>query len=534
MKPLAKMVPLLALILAAPTLSAAVPTTRLEEFAFQGKPFMLEGSFARGQADLFLRQERDARCLSEGMGGENLLLGVRFGAANVYVFWLNHRQRSVRLAYHDLQRCRSRVLPLPGFSAFGPPEVVEEGGRPLALLFLGDRSGNLDLFHYELSSGALTALTATPYCEKGFTWKRDAAGLEFQTRHLGGSCRYRFDPASQRSTLLSEEKLRPLRHRPTAAGEGDFYNTFVGFGDSITWGQIEAVQRLDLCYLTRMRDHDLALNYGASDFINLGVPGDGTRSGAERVDQDLRYVSAFYFLLMLGVNDVSQAEFSLADSLENIEYIIDAARARDMRVIVSTLTPRRDVKAETLWYWNNLHALSAGILNLAAAKQVASIDALTAFLETNPPDGWKDLLETPGTVVVDGEEVVVKGNHPNGDGHALIASLFAAALVAFPPLPPADVKVLNPAAALSRTATWNASQESDFDHFHIDFGFQDGELPYSVDTLAAFYTFRLFPFLPQLDFRIQTVDRSGHASGFRTPSATAAGAQRPPRAPLGD
>ncbi len=534
MKPLAKTVLLLTLILAAQALYAAGPMTRLEEFSFQNTPFVLEGSFARGQADLYLRQGRGALCLSAGMGGENLLLGVRFGAANAYVFWLNHRQGSVRLAYHDLQRRRSRLLPLPGFSAFSSLEVVEDGGRPLALLFLGDRSGNRDLFHYEFSSGALTALTATPYCEKGFTWNRDAAGLEFQTRHLGGSCRYRFDPANRQSTLLSEEKRRPLRRRPAAAGEGDFYNTFVGFGDSITWGQIEAVQRLDLCYLARMRDHDLALNYGVSDFVNLGVPGNGTLAGAERVDQDLRYVSAFYFLLMLGVNDVSQGEFSLADSLENIEYIIDAAQARGMRVIVSTLTPRRDVKAETLWYWNNLHALSAGILNLAAARQTASIDALTAFLETHPPDGWKDLLETPGTVVVDGQEVVVKGNHPNGDGHALIASLFAAALVAFPPLPPADVKVLNPAAALSRTATWNACLESDFDHFHVEFGFQDGEFPYSFDTLAAFYTFRLFPFLPHLVFRVQTVDRSGHASGFRAPLAAAAGAQRPLRAPLGD
>jgi hypothetical protein len=55
---------------------------------------------------------------------------------------------------------------------------------------------------------------------------------------------------------------------------------------------------------------------------------------------------------------------------------------------------------------------------------VASIDTLSAFMNTHPPDGWKDLLETPGWVIVDGERVWVKGNHPNAKGHRLIADLF--------------------------------------------------------------------------------------------------------------
>lgn len=526
MKPFAKTVSLLALLLAAPALPAAGPTTRLEEFSFRERSFVLEGAFARGQADLFLRQGQDARCLSEGMSGENLLLGVRSGAANAYVFWLNHRPRSIRLAYYDLQRRRSRMLPLEGFSAIAAPEAVERDGRLAALLFLAERAGNVDLFHYDLAAATLTALTATPYCEKRFTWRQTAAGLEFATSHLRGSCRYRFDAASRQSTLLAEETRPPRRRRPAAAAAADYHNTFAGFGDSITWGKVEGVQRLDLCFLTQMRDTYLALDYGPCDFVNLGVPGDETIHGAERVDEDLRGLQAFYFLLMLGVNDVIKADFSLASSLENIEYILDAALASGMRVIVSTLTPRKDMRSETLWYWNNLYALSSGILDLAARKGTAGIDTLAAFMASNPPDGWMDLLETPGTVIVDGQAVTVKGNHPNGDGHALIASLFSAALVAFPPLAPAGVKVLNPADAVGRTATWDVCLESDFDHFHIEFGFKPGEFPYAVDTQAGYYTFWLFPFLPALDFRIQAVDRSGHASEFRAPAGPAAGALR--------
>lgn len=532
MKSHAKILALLALFaLAQPRLSASADgTTRLEEFSFQGNSFALEGAFAPGQADIYLRQERGRQRLSDGMKGENLLLGARVGAGNFYVFWLNYRRRAVRLAYYDHLRRRSRMLPLKGFSALGLPEVVERDNRPAALLFLGNRADNDDLFYYEFPSGTLSALTSTPYCEKGFTWRRSAAGLEFETIHLNGRCRYRFDAASRRSTLLGEEKRALPRRRHAVAAGPEYYNTFVGFGDSITWGQIEGVQRLDLCYLTQMRDFKLALDYGPCDFFNLGVPGDGTLQGAERVDTDLSGLPAFYFLLMLGVNDVIHADFSLSSSLENIAYIMDAALARGMRVIVSTLTPRKDERAQTQWYWNNLYSLSAGILGLAAQKGTASIDSLAAFMASDPPDGWKDLLETPGTVIIDGQEVVIKGNHPNNEGHALIASLFSAALIAFPPLPPANVKVLNPDGAVVRTATWDPSPESDFDHFHIEFGFKAGERPYAVNTQSGYYQFRLFPFLPALDFRIRTVDRSGRSSDFRAPGGTAAGARRSPLA----
>ncbi len=529
MKSHAKILALLALTALAHGLSADA-TTRLEEFSFQGNSYVLEGDFALGQADIYLRRERDRQRLSDGMKGENLLLGTRRGNGNFYVFWLNYRRRSVRLAYYDLQRRRSRMLPLEGFSALGLPEAVERDGRLAALLFLGNRSNNDDLFYYEFPSGTLSALTSTPYCEKGFTWRRTAAGLEFETTHLGGRCRYRFDAASRRSVLLAEERPNPPRRRRAAAAGAEYFNTFAGFGDSITWGQIEGVQRLDLCYLTQMRDRYLALDYGPSDFFNLGVPGDGTLQGAERVDSDLSGLPAFYFLLMLGVNDVIHADFSLSSSLENIAYIMDAALARGMRVIVSTLTPRKDERAQTQWYWNNLYSLSAGILGLAAQKGTASIDPLSAFMATEPPDGWKDLLETPGTVIIDGQEVVIKGNHPNNEGHALIASLFSAALIAFPPLPPANIKVLNPSSAVVRTATWDSCPESDFDHFHIEFGFKPGERPYVLNTQAGFHSFWLFPFLPVLDFRIQTVDRSGLASDFRAPGGTAAGARRSPLA----
>ncbi len=519
---------LLAAAAASPRLFARDRTALLENFEFRGERFALEAVFSAAGAGLLL-QGRSPAWLSAGMKGENPLLGVRFGRDNFYVFWLNYHHRSIRLAYYDHRCRRSERLPLKGFSAIGFPEVIERAGRPFALLFLGDLSGNNDLFLYEIGSGALDRLTDTPYSEKSFTWREIPAGLEFETVNLRGRSRYRFDVSRRQSTLLEEEK-RAFPRRKTANPSGQEYcNTYVGFGDSITWGQIEGVQRLDLCFLTQMRDTFLALNYGPADFVNLGVPGDETYEAALRVDEDLDAHPALYFLMMLGVNDVWRTGFSLASSLESLSYIIDAALERDMRVIVSTLTPRKDIFAAYQYYWDNLRSLSAGILGLAAQKGTSSIDTLSAIMGTDPPDGWKDLLETPGTVIIDGEEVVVKGNHPNGEGHALIASLFADALVRFPPLPPQGIKVIDPKNTVSRTVAWEPCLESDFDHFAIEFGFIPGDLPHALKTTASFHVFGLFPFLPALDFRIQTVDRSGNASGFINPGSTAKRAPRPGR-----
>ena len=64
-----------------------------------------------------------------------------------------------------------------------------------------------------------------------------------------------------------------------------------------------------------------------------------------------------------------------------------------------------------------------------------------------------------------------KGNHPNAAGQRLIASLFAPALAAFPPLPPQNITILDPENRLQRNVQWDPGYESDLSHYHIEFGF---------------------------------------------------------------
>ena len=489
----------------------------LESFSFQGQSYSLFAEFSPPKAGLRLAGPR-SRELSAGLAGENILLGTRSGAEHFYVFWIHYQNKTSQLAYYDQGLDRSRVLPLAGFRFFALPEIIEENGVLLGLIFLGNRDGNDDIFHYDLAAGELTALTHTPFSEKGFTLKAAGAAFEIETRSLWKTFRYRFDPHQRPCELLEERVLPKPRQRPAIAIDPSrYYNTFIGFGDSITRGQWNGVEWPELCYLAKMGEI-LDETYGPSWSINLGIGGTQTYEGAARVESDLENNPAFYFILFYGVNDLIHNDFSLESSLESLEFMIAAAQTRGMRVITTTLTPRKD-KLATTYYWDRLYSLSNGIVELAQRKKAACIDSLGAFMNTNPPDGWKDLLETPGTVIVNGETIVIKGNHPNEEGHRIIASLFAPVLEALPPHAPQNVQMLATSNSLQKTASWDMNLESDFSHYQIEFGFLPEALDYSLTTAASHHTFVLFPFLPQLYFCLRAVDHGNHASERSSPDA---------------
>jgi lysophospholipase L1-like esterase len=495
---------------AAPGLSMDKKVTRLEKLEFQSQEYSLIADCSLGRADIILKGRTSAN-LSAGMEGENIPLATRICGDNFYVFWLNYKDASVRLAFYDFRRDRSRILDLRGFSFIAVPEVIEADDGRLALLFLGNRSDNDDIFYCEPDNGLLTPLTATPFSEKGFTFQENNGRLEIATRSLWAQYRYTFD-LTRRECVMVEKINRPARQKKiTGVKTPEYYNTFVGFGDSITWGKFEGEQHLEICYLTQMKalmaDPGDDNYYGSSTSVNLGVPGDTTLDGAERVDQELEDYSGFYFLLMLGVNDAINNSLSIDSSLENLEYIIDAAAERGMRIIVSTLTPSKSFFSQYEYYWENLRGLRTGILALAHDKNVACVDTLNAFMDTNPPNGWKNLLEN----II---ENVSSGNHPNAAGHRIIADLFANALVAFPPLPPTGVSVRNPVDTLKKNVQWDANYESDFSHFAIEFAFSATNLSHQLTTNENHFTFTLFPFLPQLYFRLQAVDYNSNASAF--------------------
>ena len=93
----------------------------------------------------------------------------------------------------------------------------------------------------------------------------------------------------------------------------------------------------------------------------------------------------------------------------------------------------------------------------------------------------------------------------------MIAALFADALVAFPPLPPAGVTVLDPAEQAETDAPGTSTTNPTSAISTSNSAFNRKLWSTRLDTAASYFTFTLFPFLPQLYFRLQTVDRGGRA-----------------------
>jgi lysophospholipase L1-like esterase len=271
----------------------------------------------------------------------------------------------------------------------------------------------------------------------------------------------------------------------------------------------------ELAYPERMREA-LATLYGPAFPLNLGVPGESTYDGALRIDRDLAGLNALYFVLMMGTNDCITGWFSVDSSMENLAYIIDAAAERGMRVIVSTIPPRKDGFEDRPFVRNNIAAFNLATAGLAAEKGIGFIDTHGTFMATNPPDGWKALLEDIG------------GNHPSPAGHIVIAGLFAGVLAAYPPLRPTGVENVSTEWPVVRRFRWDRGCESDLSCYRVEFGPFPPALEHVAVTSANWIDFPGFP-SEDVYFRVQAFDAAGHRSGFTRIYTTAEKPRARPR-----
>ncbi len=448
------------LLLAIPLAVAGATTSRVGSFLWQDRTLTLnEQTTSRGDTALLLCDGAANVTLSAPLGGENFLLRVASQPAGYIVLWHNFHQGVSRLALYESRTQATRVLAPTGFRSFPQVEPQLVDGLLSELYFLGERERTVDLFHLASDRHTLTRLTRSPQSVRGFSLSAgdEAVTLRCATRSETAEIEYL---PSTRQVVSSERRSRPLAVTPlpprAAPHPAWYYNTFLGFGDSIVWGQISGVPDPYHCFMNQIK-LSLSPSWGEMEPINLGAPATTTYCGVWRITRggELEGLQAKYFLLMYGFNDTRRfpwdgieewfpepepcpseenptpgpTRFCLAYSRENIEVMVDVAQERGMDVIASTLTPRKDEPFVSLdYYWQNLHDLSNAILEVAADRGAASVDTLSAFLNHNPPEGWKDLLEEPEIFEEDGEIVEVKGNHPNAAGHRLIADLFVAEL----------------------------------------------------------------------------------------------------------
>jgi hypothetical protein len=172
-----------------------------------------------------------------------------------------------------------------------------------------------------------------------------------------------------------------------------------------------------------------------------------------------------------------------------------------MMAIVSTIPPRKDGIGSRPYVKNNIAAFNLATAELAAQRRIGFIDTHGAFMATNPPDGWKALLEDIG------------GNHPSPAGHIVIAGLFSDVLAAFPPLRPTGVENVSTDSPTVRRFRWDAGCESDLYCYRVEYGAFPPALNQVAITNAPLIDFTGFP-SEEVYFRVQAVDSAGHQGGF--------------------
>jgi lysophospholipase L1-like esterase len=455
-------------------------------------------------------------------GGENLFPVAQVSGDRFYVLWIHYQDGYTGLGLYNSGTRSSHIIPLPGLKFAGSPVLIEQAGLPAGLVFLGNESDNDDVFYYDLWTNRLTNVTRTAWSEKWFAIETREDRILLLAISLRDRARYVLGPGKRAFRLLGRESLRGpgLKADVRILEEEDCRpaNTYVAFGDSITYGKMR-MEDLDgeihpeLAYPERMKE-TLSTLYGPAYPINLGVLGDSTFDGAMRVDGELAGLSALYFVLMLGTNDCISGQFSIDSSIENLAYIIDAAAERDMRVIVSTIPPRKDAFGDRPYVQKNIAAFNLATGGLATEKGTGFIDTHGTFMATNPPDGWKALLEDIG------------GNHPSPAGHLVIAGLFAGVLAAYPPLHPTGVENVSTEWPVVRQFRWDPGCESDLSYYRVEFGPSPAALEHVVETSAPWVNFPGFP-SEDVYFRVQAVDLAGHQSSFTRVRTTA----ERPRAP---
>jgi lysophospholipase L1-like esterase len=444
-----------------------------------------------------------------GAGGDNLFPSAQVSGTGFHVLWVNYQGGRAGLGLYDSGTRTSRVISLDGLKFAGSPVLVRRAERPFGVVLLGNASNNDDVFFLDLRQNSLVNVSRTSWSEKKFTVETVPAGILVRAESLKDRARYllEFDGAEFRLLGREPRRFPAARTKRVVPDEEDCRpaNTYAAFGDSITYGimrmeNLEGEEHPELAYPRRVQEI-LAMSYGPAYPVNLGIPGQQTYEGALRVRQDLEGVDGLYFLLMMGTNDCIHGYFSVDSSIENMAYILDAAQEKGMRAIISTIPPRKDRFGKMAFVLKNIADYNVATAALAESKGIGYIDTHGAFMATNPPDGWKALMEDMG------------GNHPNPAGHTIIAGLFANVLAAFPPLVPSRVTNVSTTAPIVHRFRWDPGCESDLSCYRVEYG----SAPNALDRVAVTNVGTVvFPGFPAHDvfFRVQAVDEEGYRSDF--------------------
>jgi len=199
-------------------------------------------------------------------------------------------------------------------------------------------------------------------------------------------------------------------------------NKYIGFGDSITYGYVDRTPAPEKGYIPRL-EYLLNENFGYSEVINEGWPGEVTINGLGRIDSVITTDLARYLLLMEGTNDVIFKEISMDTTAFNLEQMIQKCLDFGVFPLIATIIPRDDWRWGLKFYKDRIFYLNEKICELIIRLLIPFVDQFNAFYSYPEDDGgWQSLLSD--------------GVHPDEIGYQLMADEWfdEIKILPFPPI----------------------------------------------------------------------------------------------------
>jgi len=201
---------------------------------------------------------------------------------------------------------------------------------------------------------------------------------------------------------------------------------YIGFGDSITYGYIYYEPAPERGYIPRLETL-LDQNFGDTEVVNEGWPGEGTYYGLSRIDSVINEHLARYLLLMEGTNDIVYDEVSMDTAAFNLKEMVRRCIDFGIFPAIATIIPRKDWRWYFDFYRDRIFDLNDKIREIAQDSQIPLIDHFNLFLDYPEEEGgWQSLLSDY--------------NHPTEEGYQLMAEEWYEEIKNFP-FPPVNFKV---------------------------------------------------------------------------------------------
>ena len=211
---------------------------------------------------------------------------------------------------------------------------------------------------------------------------------------------------------------------PSAYAEAE-PTRYVAFGNSVTEGVGATDPRSTYAYPPRLEEK-LNLSIGSSVVYNLGVGGERTIDGLDRMDSVIAQYNPQYVLILEGINDMTY-QYSTSTIIFNLGQMIDKVIAFGATPLLASLPPRTDCLANRV-----KDDMNPAIQRLAEEKVVTFVDQYTTLAEDtdiymsdrkHPNDAGYEIMATNWFNAI-ASIIVPPDNGDNGGGCGALPPIY--------------------------------------------------------------------------------------------------------------